>query len=109
MEKQLETANLTACYGEIKQKATMLAGGLDDIAQRAKMLHALYVESCENHAFANIAAQCHKLDEYQQNFKAAINDESAEALIAQRDDLQAGWRAHLTRTPGRRSNRVSGF
>jgi hypothetical protein len=51
----MDTATLQQKYAEIKEEATRLAGGLEDIPRRAIVLHNLYLDSGENHAFSQIA------------------------------------------------------
>ena len=48
--------DLHAVYAELKSQGETLAGDILDIRRRAMILHNLYLESAENHAFSLIAA-----------------------------------------------------
>ena len=47
--------DLTVAYEEIQAEATLLAGGLLDIPQRAAVLNHIYLDSGRNHTFPQIA------------------------------------------------------
>jgi hypothetical protein len=47
---------LAAAFDELKQEATQLAGGLNDLSQRATVYHHIFLDSGRNHAFPLIAA-----------------------------------------------------
>ena len=49
MESQ-SRSDLPTLYGEIKAAAVRLAGGPGDMPQRVALLHAIFADSCGNHA-----------------------------------------------------------
>ena len=52
----MNTEQLKSAYEAIREEATMLAGGLTDLAQRATVYHHVYRHSGGNHTFPLIAA-----------------------------------------------------
>ncbi|GAA0599662.1 hypothetical protein GCM10009416_42150 [Craurococcus roseus] len=43
-------------YDEVRREATLMAGGIHDLAQRAGVYHHLFVHSGRNHVFPLLAA-----------------------------------------------------